>query len=405
MKLPLVTGIVAEYNPLHTGHLYQLAEARKSTAADAIIVVLSADFVQRGEPALLSMRERAKLAVSCGADLVLELPAIFSCHNAGVFANAAIDTLEATGLVQKLSFGVEQTDWDINSAADILINESNSFKTLLKKNLDFGNSFVQARAKTLAHFYKGAQEILQGSNNSLALNYAVRLKKINSAIQLAPLQRLGSLHTEKTAGSAFSSSTAIRNLIKNSAFDAAQKFLPAPTKKLLEEKLRDKSLYISDEKLWAALRTILLHASALEISKLAEISEGIENKFKQAALNAQSFDEWVEICASKRYPKGRIRRQAMHLLLGLRHFENRAAQRLGPPYLCPLAMNKTGQALLKQMKQTARLPIITKCGDAKFSAYASMVMRYDLLASELRLTFLENARLGSAHTEKIYIEE
>jgi len=405
MSLPNVTGIVAEYNPLHTGHVYQIAKAREAACADAVVVVLSADFVQRGEPAVMSMHERAKLAVECGADLVFELPVIFSSHNAGVFANAAVKLLDATGAVNSLSFGVEQTDWDINALSDILVEEADSFKTCLKKSLQLGYSFAQARAMALEETYPNAMQILQGSNNSLALNYATELKKIGSKITLVPIKRIGSAHKDNTAVSAFASATAIRNLLKQGKFAKARDFLPANCADLIEKNLSESKLYLSSQHLWTALRTVLLRSTTEQLSACGEISEGAENKLKAEALTAKSFEEWVERCTSKRYPSGRIRRQAMQLLLGVDHWTNRAAQRLGAPYLRVLAMNQTGQTLLKKMQETAKLPIITKCGEARFSSYAESVMRYDLLASELRLGFLSSAEPFRAHAQKIYIAQ
>ena len=404
MVFPNVTGIVAEYNPFHNGHAYQLAKARELTDAEALTVVLSADFVQRGEPAMLSMHERAKTAVQCGADLVIELPAIFSCHNAGVFANSAVNLLSATGIVANISFGMEDTGWDLLSTADIVIKESNSFKTLLKKNLEKGYSFAEARINALDFCMPGAGKILQGANNSLALNYAAAVVKNHPEIKLVPVQRAAVSHDELTPCGKFASASAIRALAKENRFNEAKHFLPDCSAETVEKNLQNGTAYISDKKLWAVLRTLLLRNSAEETAACGELSEGIENKFKYEALSAKSFEEWLERCTSRRYPKGRIRRQAMQLLIGIDRWTNRAAQRLGVPYIRVLAMNATGRQLLKTMKETATLPIITKCGDAKFSSYAETIMRYDMLASELRLGFLSAGRTGSAHTEKPYME-
>ena len=142
-----VAGIVAEYNPLHKGHLYHIKKARELCSAEAVAVVLSSDFVQRGEPALLDKWTRAEAALRCGVDLVIELPVIFSSHNAGVFANAAVDILAATGVVTHLSFGAENPDCLVDSIVDILLKEPEPFKPLLKKHLACGLSYVEARAR------------------------------------------------------------------------------------------------------------------------------------------------------------------------------------------------------------------------------------------------------------------
>ncbi len=403
MIFPDAAGIVAEYNPLHNGHVFQMREAVRLTGTNALIVVLSGDFVQRGEPALLSMHTRAKAAVMCGADLVIELPSVFSCHNAGVFANSAVNLLSATGLVKKLSFGMEDTKWDIHAATSILVNEPDSFKALLKKNLNYGYSFAEARIKALDSCISGTEKILQGSNNSLALNYAAAVMKYHPEIELFPVQRTGTNHDEDRTEDIYASASLLRGLIKEGS--AYKDFMPKVCADIIEDNLRRGNAYISDSRLWTALRSVLLRTSAEEIAACGEISEGAENKFKAEALSAKSYDEWLERCSSRRYPKGRIRRQAMQILIKLDRWTNRAAQRLGVPYIRPLAMNEKGQQLLKIMKKTATLPIISNCGDAKFSEYAASIMRYDLLASELRQGFLPDGNTGTAHSEKIFIKQ
>ena len=158
MHIPVV-GIVAEYNPFHLGHLRHLELSRKLSGAQAAVVVLSSDFVQRGEPALLDKWTRAQTALACGADLVLELPAVFSCHNAGVFANAAVDILGSAGIITHLSFGVESPDWDMHKVIDILIEEPQPFKQFLKEYLEKGFSFVEARALALEKLAPGSSSI------------------------------------------------------------------------------------------------------------------------------------------------------------------------------------------------------------------------------------------------------
>lgn len=402
---PCVTGIVAEYNPLHTGHVFHLDAARRATAADAIIVVLSADFVQRGQPALLAMHDRAKLAVECGADLVVELPALFACHNAGVFAGAAMRLLDATGVITALSYGAEQTDWDINALSDILVEEPNSFKAYLKKNLQSGFSFAEARVMALDCMCPGTASILQGSNNSLALNYAVWLKKTGSKIKPVAIKRYGAFYDDQSTDGDFASAAAIRKLLAENNFDTAKRFLPENCARLLGQRLAEGNAWLDFAKLWTALRTLLLRSASDELSQCGEMSEGIENKLKTEALTAANFEQWLEHCTGKRYPSGRIRRQAMQLLLGVDHWTNRAVQRLGVPYIRILAMNTTGQKLVRLMQKRAKLPIITRCGEARFSAYAKRVMSFDLLASELRRGFLPNANAPAPHTEKIYIKQ
>ncbi len=138
-----IIGIVAEYNPFHKGHLFHLGKARENKN-DAVVVVLSSYFTQRGEPAVMSKWDRAEAALGAGVNLVLELPAFFSCHNAGIFAAGAVDILAATGMVETLSFGMEQPEFDPAPILDILVHEPSHFKDNLKKKLNSGFSYVKA---------------------------------------------------------------------------------------------------------------------------------------------------------------------------------------------------------------------------------------------------------------------
>lgn len=405
MYSPNVTGIVAEYNPLHLGHCHHICEARRLSCADAVIVVLSSDFVQRGEPAMLSKWERAQLALCAGADLVLELPVVFSSHNAGVFANAAVDIFHKLHAVKNLSFGLESTAWNINSIADILIYEPQPFKTLLKNFLDEGYSFVEARSKTLDAMEPGTARILRGSNNMLALSYVMRLKKINSEIKIFPVKRQGSAHNyNSTDKKFFASSSAIRQMMIDENYSDALSILPDVSAAMLRNELAAGHVFAKRDKLWDILRSMLLRATPEKISACAEVSEGIEYKLRDAAIACKTFNEWITACSSRRYPRGRIQRHAMHFMLGLDQWTNRAFQRLGPAYIRVLAMNENGQKLLRRIKKSSELPIITRCGDAaRISDYAEKIMSFDILASELRQQMLPNPEPGFEHKRKVII--
>ena len=147
-----ITGIVAEYNPLHLGHQYHIGKSLEYTQAEGIIALISANFTQRGEPAIADKFARARMAMTCGVNLALELPCAFSCRNAGIFADAAIDTLAGTGVVGCVSFGTEaprEKKTLFESAADVLNAETPAFKDSLKKFLGMGYSFVQSRSMAL----------------------------------------------------------------------------------------------------------------------------------------------------------------------------------------------------------------------------------------------------------------
>ncbi|MCW1713410.1 MULTISPECIES: tRNA(Met) cytidine acetate ligase [Synergistaceae] len=398
-----ITGIVAEYNPLHHGHRHHMDQARTLSGAEGIIVVLSSNFVQRGEPALISKWERTKAALGCGADLVLELPLVFSAHNAGVFANAAVDILAMTGIVTHISFGLESPDWQMDKILDILIEEPEPFKFCLKEELDKGFSFVESRAAALDRMIPGTAEKLKGSNNSLALSYMLRIKKQNWEIDAVPVKRLGAGYHENELAE-FSSATAVRKAISKGKVSEALSQLPDFSAGILNEAIGKGRTCTDEGKLWNILRSKLVSMSPEEISNYAEIGEGIEYLLREKAIVSSSFTEWGKACTSRRYPLGRIQRHGIHILIGLEHWTNRAFQRIGPPYIRVLGMNEKGRKMLRRMRKTASLPVITRCGAASsISDAASKVMNYELIGSEIWEQLVTEGEFGREHSRKIII--
>ena len=398
-----ITGIVAEYNPLHLGHRHHMKEARSFSGAEGIIVVLSSNFVQRGEPALISKWERTKAALKCGADLVLELPLVFSSHNAGVFANAAVDILAMTGIVTHISFGLESPDWQMDKILDILIEEPEPFKFCLKEELNKGCSFVESRAAALDRMVPGTAEKLKGSNNSLALSYMLRIKKKNWKIDAVPVKRLGSGYHENELAE-FSSATAVRKALSKGKVSEALSRLPDFSAEILKEAIEKGHACTDEGRLWNILRSRLISMDPGDISKYAEIGEGIEYLLREKAIRSSSFTEWGKACTSRRYPLGRVQRHGIHILIGLEHWTNRAFQRIGPPYIRVLGMNENGRKMLRRMRKTASLPVITRCGAASsISEIAEKAMRYELIGSEIWQQLLPEGEFGREHSRKIII--
>ena len=399
MLFPAV-GIVAEYNPFHNGHSYHVEQARALTGAQSVVCVLSSDFVQRGEPALLDKWSRAEAAVRCGADLVLELPVLWSSHNAGAFANGAVDILAATGVVSRLSFGAETPACLSDSIIDILLEEPDAFKLSLKKHLDEGYSFVESRSRAADELLPGSAELLKQSNNTLALAYMMRIKERGYKMKAAPVGRMGAAYNSAELAQ-LSSASAIRRAFAAGARDAALAQMPKASAELLRARYAEGRACADTADFWKLLRAQLLRTPAEELANLAEISEGIEYRMKAAALEARSFDEWKDECTSRRYPAGRIARSAVHILLGLGHWLNRAAQRIGPPYIRPLAMNGRGRGLLHEMRNAASLPIVTTYGQAsRISEYSAAVGAKEQLACELWEELIPAGAPGSEHKRK-----
>ncbi len=400
MLYPAV-GIVAEYNPFHKGHLLHIKKTREACRESAVAVVMSSNFVQRGEPALMDKWTRAECALACGADLVLELPAVFSAHNAGVFANGAIDILAASRNVTHIAFGAENPNRLTDNIVDMILEEPEPFKQSLRKHLERGLSFAEARARAADDTIAGSADVLAGSNNILALAYMARIKKKGYALSPVPIRRVGAAYNSGDLAE-ISSATAIRNAFRYGRDAEALAAVPEVSARVIKRALAEGRLCTDHASYWKLLRALLLRASPEELRYFAEISEGIEYRLRAEALSARSFEEWTDACTSKRYPAGRIRRAAVHISLGIRHWFNRAAQRLGPPYIRPLAMNETGRALLHGMKKSSALPIVTTYGQAsRLSPYAAECARFEILACELWEELIPSGRPGEEHKRRV----
>lgn len=353
------TGIIAEYNPFHNGHLYQLREAQRLTE-QPIVVVMSASFMQRGEPACLSKWLRARLAVENGAALVLELPTTFSLRSAQFFASGGVQLLAATGSVNTLSCGVESPELDFGALAQRITSDAAQGR--IRSLLSRGKSYAAACAAVLSEAQQAAGvTAMQASSNEgkafagltkpndiLALEYAKALQ----ATDIKPLfiERRGDGYNDREISGTMSSATAIRQALNNSD-DGWQQAVPASVR----QALLDNAPGYDAALLWQLLRYKLRLMSVDTIADTCQCSEGLENLLKDAAA-CPSFAEALQLCTSKRYTTSRIRRLFMQLLLDVPRWrwEDNA-----PAYLRVLAFNDTGRQLLKQMKSTASLPIIT----------------------------------------------
>ena len=353
------TGIIAEYNPFHNGHLYQLREAQRLTG-QPIVVVMSASFMQRGEPACLSKWLRARLAVENGAALVLELPTAFSLRSAQFFASGGVQLLAATGSVTTLSCGVESPELDFGALAQRITSDAAQGR--IRSLLSQGKSYAAACAAVLSEAQQAAGvTAMQASSNEgksfagltkpndiLALEYAKALQ----ATDIKPLfiERRGDGYNDREISGTMSSATAIRQALNNSD-DGWQQAVPASVR----QALLDNAPGYDAALLWQLLRYKLRLMSVDAIADACQCSEGLENLLKDAAA-CPSFAEALQLCTSKRYTTSRIRRLFMQLLLDVPRWrwEDNA-----PAYLRVLAFNDTGRQLLKQMKATASLPIIT----------------------------------------------
>ncbi|MEA3508412.1 MAG: nucleotidyltransferase family protein, partial [Synergistota bacterium] len=256
MTKATLAGVIAEYNPFHNGHLYHMRKAKEITGSSAVAVVLSSHFVQRGEPSFIDKWTRAEMALAGGADLVLELPAVFACHNAGVFASAAVDILCATGIVTHIVFGMENPQAPLAEAADTLNREDTAMKERLKESLSRGFSYVEARSRAVGAAKPHLAELLRQPNNSLAVAYVQRIRSMGYHVEPVPVGRLGEgYHSEKPE--AMASATMIRKSFRSGDNAAALGAMPVFASDLVKREIERGRCIVSLDTYWRIARSFI----------------------------------------------------------------------------------------------------------------------------------------------------
>lgn len=350
-----IIGIVAEYNPFHLGHSYHLNKAREIIQPDGVIAVLSGNFLQRGEPALVDKWARTQMALKGGIDLVLELPTAFASRSALWFATGGINTLENTGIVSHLAFGAESDNLSIlMEAANLLNTETPEFKKSLAKYLDQGLSYPQARNMALESLGYQNLKGLENPNNILAIAYLRSLQMIQSQMEPVLIKRKGNYHSTNPEEGFMSASAIRHNLAENSRI--WQEHVPSTTKEILEEQIALGKGPVYSRNFSDSILAIIRRSSLHELKSIVEMEEGLENRVFQIAQSSTSLSELIEKLKTKRYTQTRIQRLITHILINFKQdyvFEK-------PQYLRVLGFNKQGKEMLKLIKVKSQLPIITK---------------------------------------------
>lgn len=365
-----VCAVIAEYNPFHLGHAYHLQQARALTGADYIIVVMSGDFVQRGDPALADKYARAEAALSCGADLVLELPACYATSSAEYFARGAVSMLDHLGVVDYLCFGSECGNLQtLAQFADIFLEEPEPYKKFLLEKLKLGYSYPTARSNALLMAYpKLASDItvISSANNILGIEYIKALHRRRSSIHPVNVLRIGSDHRDRYLGSFQSSARALRQAIQsNRSLQELQSQMPEMAYRVLTDYFtREKPLYQDD------FSTILHYKLLSEQSKgytdYLDISPDLSDKIRKYVYQFTSYSEFCDLLKSKDMTYTRISRCLLHILLNITkenmqfYLDNQDAA----SYARLLGFREEAKPLLTAIDRNTSIPLITKMADA-----------------------------------------
>lgn len=358
-----VLGIIAEYNPFHNGHLFHLNESKKLTGSSYTVAIMSGNFTQRGNTSIIDKWSKAKSAIECGVDLVVELPVLYSTSSAENFAEGAIKILDSLKVVDYLSFGAETADINLlNNIATVLNEEPKEYKSLLSEELKKGLSYPKARENALMIYLndiKKYSNVLSSPNNILGIEYIKALKKYNSIIQPIAMPRHESGHNDLNYHGNIASSTAIRNITKNNGFDILRKLMPEPSYTNLIKNIKAghvvPDLSVFEKEIIFNLRKMSIY----DISQLPDVSEGLEFAIKNAANSCNSLVELLNIIKSKRYTQTRIQRILLYSLLGITK-KDIAISKKTQPYVRVLGFNEKGKYLISEVaKANPKLNIIT----------------------------------------------
>lgn len=343
-------GIIAEYNPFHNGHAL-LAEKAREAGATHVMAVMSGNFVQRGEPALLHHSLRTRAALECGIDLVLQLPSVYAVSSAQSFARAGVEILDGTGCADWLVFGSECGDTEkITETARLVY--SDEIKPLISAELEKGITFAAARENALRKINAEYADIIQSPNNILGVEYAASLKRIGSRIKPVTFARVGAKHDSDRSQSGIASASLIRKTVRNGGEYAD--FVPEKAAEIYSS-----ADIASINEIENAILYKMKTTTAEALASAPDVSEGIENRIISAAKEAKSLEELYSLAKTKRYTHARIRRIVMNHFLCV----TAADLALPVPYIRVTGFNERGAELIRAFKKTAALPVITKAAD------------------------------------------
>lgn len=401
-----ILAVICEYNPFHNGHLYHLNESIKKNSPDYVVGIMSGNFVERGNTALINKWSRAQMALASGVDMVIELPTIYAISSAENFASGAIKILNSFKSDVCLSFGSECGDISVlNRFADILFKEPPEYVTMLNHELAKGISFPKARENAMLLYIndiRSSANILSGSNNILSIEYLKQIMKTGNKISPLTIKRIGTEYNSLSIAKHIASATAIREMLlqKKSVKD----LMPKTSYDILKNDLGTGKFVLDVSQFGREIIYKLRCMSIEQIANLPDVSEGLEYKIKDAANSCNSLETLCLMVKSKRYTLTRINRIMLYALLDItkQDYEN---SKKATPYIRVLGVTEKGKSLLSELSHNKKLNIITSVKqfmDKNNNKVLKNMLEKDILATNVyTLGYKKNSEANLDYTNKL----
>ena len=403
-----IVGLITEYNPFHNGHLHHIKESLRITGADAAVVVMSGDYVQRGVPSIMPKRIRAEMALKCGASAVFELPVCYASGSAEYFAMGAVSLLDSLGITDFLCFGSECDDLDaLERIADILLDEPAKYRILLKKQLKNGLSYPSARMQALSEYTgdAGCTAILSEPNNILGIEYLKAIKKLNSRILPYTIKRAGAhYHDRRLSDEHLSSASAIRSLLaysgsslrtersgqtfENASYTnllgALEDQVPGCCMELLKDYHRvSYPVYQNDFSL--ILKYKLLNKRPGNLTRYMDVSEELAGRICSRLNDFFNYKQFCELLKTREITQTRINRALLHIMLGLK--KDRIQKYIDGGYhfyARLLGIRRDSEKIITRISEKSSLPLLIRLSESSLLPEPGQKMlRDDILASNL----------------------
>ncbi|MCR6111235.1 nucleotidyltransferase [Bacillus sp. A301a_S52] len=393
-----ILGLIVEYNPFHNGHLYHLQQSIKKTTPDLIIAIMSGDFLQRGEPALVNKWSRTNMALRAGVDLVVELPYLYAVQKADIFAEGAVSRLVELG-VTDICFGSEEGD--ISSFFDTfswMNNRQSLIDEQLKNEMSKGKSYPKAFSDAVATLQPPDTVLdLSKPNNILGYQYVKSSFNQRTSIRMHTIKRSGSEYNDRHLSHAsIASATALRHmLIKDKRpIDFLKPYVPSYALEQLSTYFSIFNKFHTWDDYFPFIQHSLISQDNCSLNQIYECEEGLENRLRKAIITSVGFDDFISKIKAKRYTRTRLQRLLVHLYLKTnKWFVKKHLGEQHPAYIRVLGMSDKGQHHLSKLKKQTTLSILTTASKSQHP-----VFQKDILAS--RLHGLPNHRTGMSFMEE-----